>query len=386
MESLGFGIGDNLGGSVRVSGLNARELAARGHEVTFWCTNLVDKSRTISPASTTVEHEGVTVHYWATSVFPRWPGALGPHYVALPSEASESVAGLDIVHLCEYRSFLAARVASLAERYQVPFVVQPQGTFLRYGDRRLLKGIYDVVAGRRMRRRAAMFIAATSTEAEDMGQAGIEPDRIAIVPNGIRINDVSLPERGKFRKRYGLRDEVPLLVSVGRVDDVKGFDLMLRAMASVAPPAVYAVVGPDYGLGDRLKAMATELGLETRFILTGALPEARDVMAAIVDADVFVLPSRHEAFGQVILEACLASRPMVLTSGVNSASAFADRAALVVPPEPPALAAAVNRLLGDAELRARFGAEGRRMLDSDYRIEAVAAKLERVYESAISRG
>src|SRR5439155_24758926 len=153
----------------------------------------------------------------------------------------------------------------------------------------------------------------------------------------------------------------------------------------VPPPAMYAVVGPDYGFSDRLRDIAEELGLQSRFVLTGALPQASEVMEAMVDDDVFVLPSRHEGFGQVILEACLASNPMVLSTGVNSAADFADRAALVVPPEPSALAGAVNRLLNDPDLRERFGAEGRRMLDQEYRIEAVAAKLERVYESAIAR-
>jgi glycosyltransferase involved in cell wall biosynthesis len=264
--------------------------------------------------------------------------------------------------------------------------MQPQGPFLRRSKQRLLKRAYDILVGGRIAAGASRFVAATQVEAESLRESGIECEKIAIVPNGIELrNAPALPQPGSFRRRINRPSGVPLIVSVGRVDEIKGFDLMLHAMAMVPLPATYVVVGPDHGFGAHLRRLACKLGLESRFVLTGALRDAEDVMAAIVDADVFVLPSRHEAFGQVILEACLASKPMVLSTGVNSAADFADRAALVVPPQPSALAGAVNRLLGDPALCARFGAEGRRMLDCDYRIEAVAAKLERVYESAISR-
>ena len=380
MEALGFGMGDNLGGSVRVAAANARALVERGHEVSFWCTNLIDKTRKLFPDTRRIEDSGVEITYFHTKAISFWPGVLGPHYTWLPHSVCQNLSHFDVVHLTEFRSCLAARVGLAALSAGVPLLIQPQGTFPLYDRSRLLKRLYDRVWGRRLLAGAAGLLAATQTEAETMIAAGIPRERIRVIPNGLDVEAVGvLPSQGEFRSRLGIRSDIPLIVSVGRVDEVKGFDLMLRALPRIAPPTTYVIVGPDHGFGPSLRALALKLQLTDRFRVTGALPHARDVYSAIVDADIFVLPSRHEAFGQVILEACLASRPMVLSSGCGVAADFSDRAALVVPPEVDRLADACNRLLADPELRRRLGEEGRRMLESDYRLEAVAAKLEKIY-------
>ncbi len=380
LEGLGFGVGDNFGGSARVAAADARALVKRGHEVDFWCTNLIDKRQKLFPGTQRVRCEGVEVVYFDTTTISFWPGVLGPHYSRVPKDALRRIREFDVVHLTEFRSYLAARVGLAAISADVPLIIQPHGTFPRHDRSRLVKRAYDLLWGDRLSAGAARFLALTQVEAAAMSAAGIAPGQIRIVPNGLDVDAAGvLPARGEFRKRIGIGAEIPLIVSVGRVDEVKGYDLMLRALARIPPPTMYVCVGPDSGSGHRLRSLASELKLTDRFMLMGAYPYSPDVQTAIVDADVFVVPSRYDAFGQVILEACLAGRPMVLSSGCNIASEFADRAALVVPPEADQLANACNRLLTDPKLRKRLGEEGRRMLEAKYRLEEVAARLERIY-------
>ncbi len=380
MEGLGYGLGDNLGGSVRVAAANARAMVERGHEVSFWCTNLVDKRRKLFPGAYRSRDSNVEIVYLATRTMRFWTGVVGPHYTHIPRSVLSEISRFDIVHLTEFRSHLAARVGIAALSARVPLFIQPQGTLPLYDRSRLLKRLYDQIWGRRLLTGASALLAATQAEAEEMFALGIPIKRAQVIPNGLDIKAVGmLPLSGEFRKYLGIAPEIPLIVSVGRLDKVKGFDLMLRALTRIPPPATYVVVGPDHGFASKLRVIASELGLTERFRATGALPHPRDVYSAIVDADVFAVPSRHEAFGQVILEACLARRPMVLSSGCGVAREFRDRAALVVRPDVNELADACNRLLSDPNMRNRFGEEGRRILESDYRLEAVAAKLEKVY-------
>src|SRR2546428_12043189 len=134
-ESLSFGEGDNLGGAGRVTGANARTLAERGHYVTVLCPNRKDKREPLFPDTVEqVTAEGVRVVYLKTTTIPWWPGAFGPHYVHGAGRLlAREVVRHDVVHLCEYRSHLAAAAARAARQARVPYLLHPQGT-LRSGE------------------------------------------------------------------------------------------------------------------------------------------------------------------------------------------------------------------------------------------------------------
>jgi glycosyltransferase involved in cell wall biosynthesis len=383
VEALGYGAGDNLGGSGRVAAINARAVAQRGHEVWFCCTNLVDKHRKLLPGGQLVERDGVHVVYCDTTVLSFWPGELGPHYARVPKSLLPPISSFDIVHLTEFRSFLAARLGIAGLNAGVAVLLQPHGTFFRHERSRWLKRLYDSLWGVRLATEATFLLASTQAEAEGFARSGVSRDRIRVVPNGIEVaDDFALPARGMFRASVGLAADVPVIVSVGRIDEMKGFDLMLRGLVEIPEPAIYVVVGPDSGFAGRLKTIAAEMRLTHRLMMIGPLLTTADLLAVIVDADVMVVPSRFEAFGQVILEGLLARRPLVLSSGCNAAVNFSGIAALVAPPEPAALAAACRQLLDSPAMRQEFGQAGYDLLRRKYMSGAVAGQLEEIYDEA----
>jgi glycosyltransferase involved in cell wall biosynthesis len=297
------------------------------------------------------------------------------------------LAAHDILHLHEYRSHLGAAAATQAADTGIPYVLHPQGT-LRPGERsRLLKHVYDRSVGRRLVEAAERIIAGTEREREQIVAAGIPEARVVVVPNGMDVARFErLPDRGRFRDRHGISRDAPLVLCVGRLEANKGQDVLVRAFCELdVPQARLVLIGPNSGMGPRLRRMAAAGGREAAVLVTGPLPDYREVVEALVDADVYVQPSRNEAFGMAILEACAASLPLVLSEGCQNAAAFRDRAALVVPCESGAMAEAVRRLLADPALRARFGAAGRGILGRDFTLPAVAARLEQVYEEAVAR-
>ncbi len=114
--------------------------------------------------------------------------------------------------------------------------------------------------------------------------------------------------------------------------------------------------GPDEsGVKAELEQMATQLGVRTKVHFAGPLfGEAK--WAAYRDADIFVLPSQNENFGNTAAEAVAAGTPVIVTQQCGIAPLLADDAGLVVSHDPVALAGALERVLRDTELRARLAA------------------------------
>ena len=155
------------------------------------------------------------------------------------------------------------------------------------------------------------------------------------------------------------------LLTVARLFPVKGLDVYLRALAQLADLPIRArIVGSGSAAYQRhLEALATELGLGDRIEFMGAIaPE--HVAAAYETSDLFILPSRHEPFGIVLIEAMAAGVPIVATNvdgipNVVQAGRETDSSALLVPPEDAdQLAIAIRTLVSSPEQRQAFAIAG----------------------------
>jgi glycosyltransferase involved in cell wall biosynthesis len=189
------------------------------------------------------------------------------------------------------------------------------------------------------------------------------------------------PDRGaarsEARARLGLPDDVLVVMAVGRLVPIKGFDVLRAAAERLRTPGVRLVVigeGPEQGrlAGGRLE-------------LVGARPDAAALLAA---ADVVCCPSRSEGFPQIPLEAMAASRPVVATRVGGTPESVLDGATgLLVPPEDPgALAAALDRVLGDRAWADALGAAGRDRLASEgLSCGAMVDRTRAVYRRLLAR-
>ncbi|MDQ6978177.1 MAG: glycosyltransferase family 4 protein, partial [Ghiorsea sp.] len=152
---------------------------------------------------------------------------------------------------------------------------------------------------------------------------------------------------------YGLNDDVKLIFNVARLEDFKGQDVLLQAMADVV--AVY----PDVqlwlaGTGSQqanLERMVIELGLQQHVRFLGFLPQD-EVHGLMEAADLFVLPSREEPFGIVLLEAMAHGLPIVASrvGGIPGVLPANGDCQLVEPNDKDALVQAVLNVLGDTGL------------------------------------
>lgn len=153
----------------------------------------------------------------------------------------------------------------------------------------------------------------------------------------------------------------PDVISVGRFTEEKGFDLLIRAFATLgalAPPPRLRLVG-DGPLRAELQGLATTLGIASRVEWLG---QRRDVAELLARGDVYVLASRFEGFPNVLCEAMAAGAPVIAFDCRSGPAEIVshDTDGLLVPPEDvPALAAAMRRLLTSADDRRRLGSRAR---------------------------
>ena len=184
-----------------------------------------------------------------------------------------------------------------------------------------------------------------------------------------------------LREEYGMEPDAPIVGVVGRLELEKGHPTLLEAWPLVLaeqPGAYLMIVGEGSRL-DALRAITREKGIERHVIFTGR----RDDIPAITAAfDVAVLPSYREAQGLTILEAMAQSRPVVASrvGGIPEMVEDGVTGLLVPPHDPPALAAAIVRLLSDHQLADMVARAGHDLVHDRFCIQLMVNAVQELYD------
>jgi glycosyltransferase involved in cell wall biosynthesis len=188
---------------------------------------------------------------------------------------------------------------------------------------------------------------------------GFPRERIRYLPNFVRDFGGTAPAD---RAAMGVPEGAKLLLGLGRLHKVKGFDTLIRAAAML--PEAYCVIageGPEHAA---LARLIEELGVGNRVKLLGWRNDAGALLKA---ADVFVSSSRHEPLGNMVLEAFSAQTPVLAAraEGPVEVIRHGEDGLLVPVDDAAALAAGARALLEDVHLRVKLSLGGRqRFLES----------------------
>jgi glycosyltransferase involved in cell wall biosynthesis len=201
---------------------------------------------------------------------------------------------------------------------------------------------------------------------------------VLFLPNGVDTSLFAKPETGNQKPETGNQKPATLLC-VARIDRQKS-QMMLVELLARHPGATLRLVGPvtqpDYL--SELEARATALGVADRLTVVGALkPASPELVREYRKADVFILPSRHEPFGIVVLEAWAAGVPVIASDvgGLGRLCAAHPGAALTFPcGDQDALEKAFARLMSDTPLRESLSNAGKTAA-ATYDWQNLAAKL-----------
>jgi glycosyltransferase involved in cell wall biosynthesis len=336
-----------IGGSERHLLTLLPALRERGVEVSF--LGLDDPSRAPDPF-----YEAMAVPYERLNA----PRDLDPTLAWRVRRAARraDLVHTHLVHADVYGAFGARRVVST-----------------KHNDDPFRAGAFRFVE-RALARRAARIIAITESLARfQVERVGLPARKVEVIHYGLD----DLPQAWGENPPDPVSPDTPVLLCVCRLEPQKGVDVAIRALREI-PGAQLVVLGEGPQRGE-LEQLARELDLPV--YLPGRVP---DVAAWLRRADLLVHPVRWEGFGLALLEAMLASLPIVATkvSSIPEIVVDGETGLLVPPDDPGALAAAVNRVLADPS---DYGERGRARARNNFSIAKMADRTLAVYETALNR-
>jgi glycosyltransferase involved in cell wall biosynthesis len=279
---------------------------------------------------------------------------------------------IDVVHSHEFTMAVYGAVAArLTGR---PHLITMHGTRLfaeRWRRRAALRwAIHNSIATVGVSQSTADFVEHS---------LGLAPGTVGVVENGI------IPLAGArepVRVELGIGAEEPLIVAVGNLYKVKGHMVLLRALARLGtrrPDLSWRLAIAGRGEEEvALREFVAQNGITSRVTLLGFRTDVPNLLAA---GDIWVMPSLSEGLPLSLLEAMFAGKAILASrvGGIPDVVTEEQEALLSAPGDEVELAAQLERLLSDHDLRARLGAAARSHADREYRLERTIDQYERLY-------
>ncbi|MCS6776931.1 MAG: glycosyltransferase family 4 protein [Chloroherpetonaceae bacterium] len=233
-------------------------------------------------------------------------------------------------------------------------------------------------------RQVHCWIAVSQAVRDQLVAIGAPHDAIRVIPNGVDLaRCVPRYPGSAVRTQYGVPQEAPLIVALGRLSREKGFDVLIEAMRGVWAqiPEAHLVLA---GSGPEEMTLRRLTQGNHRIVMPGFVESSCDLLAA---ADVVAVPSRLEGQGLTALEAMAARKPVVATQvgGLTETVLEGVTGRLVPPENPTALASALLELLADPARRATMGEAGRRRVEREFPATRMVAQVETVYRDVLEQ-
>lgn len=313
-------------------------------------------------------------------------GALSRH-PALTDTIERLVDAADVVHIHALWEEIQHQAARAAQRMARPYLVRPCGGLHPWSlaRSRWRKRAYLACRLRANLDRAAAIHYTTEDERRAAVPLGLRA-KVIVEPNGVRLTEFEqLPAPGSFRRAISQPNERPLVLFLGRVDPKKGLDVLVDAFAEAnLPDALLVIAGPDSGgYQATLQRRIEHLGIGDRVRFTGMLVGA-DRVAALADADLFVLSSYTENFGVAVIEALAAGTPVVVSDQVGIHREIkAAGVGGVVAVDISLLASELRRWMQDPDLRRDAATRARPFVHAHYDWQVIARVWKGHYESLV---
>lgn len=368
------------GGTVEVAYRLSKELVKRGHEVTVYTSDTLDKNHRVKKFFS--EIDGIKVYYfrnlsnrlaWKRFIF-------NPTMIYYLNKEAKN---FDIIHLHGSRNFQNILAYFFSKKYAVPYVLHAHGSLPKIG-KQSLKNLYDILFGYKILKTASKVIALTNIEANQYLDFAVPNEKIMKIPNGIDLSSLSnFPQKGLFKQKFKIDANTRIVLYLGRIHEIKGVDILIKAFVNVVESVdkvILVIVGPDDGFLDKIRTLIRTLKIDTNVLIVGPL-YGKDKFEVYVDATIVVVPSRYEIFGNVVLESYSCYKPVVASkvAGLQEIVLDEKTGLLVKPGDVAELSSSILRLLSDEKNIVRMGILARRLIEKKFRIEEITKKLENTY-------
>jgi glycosyltransferase involved in cell wall biosynthesis len=304
------------GGVIASNSTLARELVKRGVETTVYTTNASGEERFLDvPVGQPVDLGGVTVFYFRSAFGPK-----NTFYSrGLSRTLRDTIKGFDVVYVVALWQWMGIEAARLCAKWRIPMIVAIKGGFSQHlrSKSRMRKQLFRVLFLNRALRRATALHLSNESERADAG-AWLQGFPVLYSPNAVDpARYYPRPaDRSKFRAKWRIPQDAPVVISVGRPDWKKRIDLLIAGLVQAQAWRLVFVGDHSTGMAREWKLKADELGVSNRVVWTGFL-SGEDLLSAFSAADLFALVSENENFGMAAVEAMMCGLPVMITRDVG---------------------------------------------------------------------
>ena len=338
------------------------------------------------------------------------PESLRSVFSAVQRDAAMAAAGCDadLVHVHTWYTHLGGIL--LKQNYGIPLVLTVHSLEpLRPWKREQLGGGYDFscwVEKTAIEMADAVIAVSESTKADVLRLYNVDPARVHVIHNGIDPAEYTARRDEEVLRRYGIDPALPYILFVGRITRQKGIMHLVRALQHLDPgfQVVLCAGSPDTPeIAEEMKrAVDAAKAARDGIVWIEKIVPKEDLIIIYSQAALFVCPSIYEPFGIINLEAMACGVPVVASAvgGIPEVVVPGETGLLVpvaqmneAPFEPvdadkfaADLAAAINTLMADKDLRAAMGATARRRVEEKFSWAAIAERTAEVYREVCRRG
>jgi glycosyltransferase involved in cell wall biosynthesis len=357
----------------------SRALIKRGHEVVIYTSDMKDLNSRLAVGQF-VNIDGINVHYFRSLPIKRIERLyLTP---GLIKKTRNDVKDFDVIHLHGFWSFQNIVLHHFARKNSIPYVLQAHGSLPGSNSHKVLKKLFNSLFGTKILEGASKLVAVSQTEVDQYLAQQIPMHRIATIPNGVDLSRLK-SRKGVFRKKYSIDNNKRIILFIGRLHPMKGVDILIQAYARLVEEfddILLVFVGPDDGCLDYLKNQVMLLGLSDRIVFTGPL-YGQEKFDVYKDSDIFVLPSRYEIFGLVLIEASAFSLPIIASNLPSISEIIQDgrTGRLFTSGLVQSLIEKISEALQNPEKSRKMAENNRLVSEQRYDINQVAESVETLY-------
>ncbi len=388
-----------FGGPVNQLMMICPALAKRGHDVRLLTSTVGTQGQV--EANRWLEHEGYRVYYTGVS---RWADP-APHVMPeMKKPMMQAVAEADVVHL--HISFVHANLigAKACRTLNKPYIYTPRSCLdpVRLAMRPRLKQLFLSLFERKLIRHAAAVHALTKDEVEQCLSQGARAEQCHVVPDGLPADRYNSRKenralaRERWCQRLGVKPDTFIMLFLGRLQAVKGIDILLDALATVheevdndnggeTPPKPHlAIVGPDEGMQASLTQKTEQLGIAESVTFTGQLT-GQDKADAYYGSDLFALTSHSEGMPNTVLESLATGLPVICSPHCHLPEVQTHGAGVVIDNHASRIAKEITSLMRKPSTLAAMSEAAVRLFQLHFELSKALNSMEAMYEQVMDR-
>jgi glycosyltransferase involved in cell wall biosynthesis len=386
----------NKGGGGTVYKAIAQKLSKRGHTVKliagYYEKEL--KKEIVKVDGGELEHVSLPLMNIFRSQYAFFRAHLPPTLRSIWYLTSIRYNDYDVIHLMAFGHLLIDFVNLMAKRKNKNIIITIHG-FPKYVERegqanifiKLLYNVYFRTLGKHTINSANTITVPSTFVAKECLKNHISNSKIQTVSNGIDLGLYTPIRSDELENKYIITEDDILLLSIGRVYWFKGFEYAIESIPLLAKktnrPIKYMIIGQieDHTYFSVLNRQIERLNLKDSVIFTGFVDQ-KFKLSALSRANVFLIPSVHETFGIVTLEAMAMGKPIVAShiEGIRDILEHMNTGILVSAAEPERISDAIVTLLDNAELNKKLSSNAKYKV-KEYDWERIADRYERIYRS-----